>query len=37
MRVDPMNVSRWKNQWRMHNRGVMWDTPLAKRVGEGKD
>ena len=37
MREDSMNVSRWAHQWRFHNRSVMWDTPLAKRVGEGKD
>ena len=26
MRVDPMNVSRWKHKCGFHNRGVVWNT-----------
>ena len=27
------NVSRWKQKWRFHTRGFMWDTPVATGTG----
>ena len=30
VRVDPMNVSRWKHTWGFHDRGVVWDAPTAQ-------
>ena len=35
--VNPMNVSKWKHHWRVHNRDVVWDTLMTKWVGEGKN
>ena len=35
MRVDSLNVSRWKHK--CHNRGVVWNTPWTKWAGEGND
>ena len=32
MRVGPMNISRWNKTWGFHNRGVGWDTLMARRV-----
>ena len=32
-----MNVSPWKHKWCFHNRGVVWDTPVAKWAGEGRE
>ena len=37
MRVDPMNASRWKHTWGFHNKGVGWDTPMARWAGVGED
>ena len=37
MRVDSMNVSKWKHQWVFCNTCVVWDTPMAKWASEGKD
>ena len=37
MTWDPYNVQRWKHKVGFHNRGVQWDTPMARWVGEGKD
>ena len=34
---DPYNVQRWKHNVGFHNRGVQWDTSMAKWAGEGKD
>ena len=37
MRVDPHErVETETSVERFHSRSVMWDTPIAKRVGEGK-
>ena len=30
MSEDPNNVTGWKHKWGFHNRGVLWDTPIAK-------
>ena len=37
MARDPNNVQRWKHKVGCHNRGVQWDTPMARRTGEEKD
>ena len=37
MTWDPYNVQRWKHKVGFHNRGVQWDTPMARWAGEGKD
>ena len=37
MTWDPYNVQRWKHIVKSHNRGVLWDTPMARWAGEGKD
>ena len=37
MAWDPGNVQRWKHKVGFHNRGVQWDTPMARWAGEGKD
>ena len=37
MRADPINVSRWKHKWCFHNVGVVWDTPMARWAGDGRD
>ena len=37
MAWDPNSVQRWKHKVGFHNRGVQWDTPMARWVGEGKD
>ena len=34
---DPNNVQRWKHKVGFHNRGVQWDTPMARWASEGKD
>ena len=36
-RGTPYNVQRWKHKVGFHNRGVRWDTPMAKWAGEGND
>ena len=36
MKCDPMSVSKWKHRWGFHNRGVVWDAPMATWAGEGK-
>ena len=30
MTCDPYNVQRWKQNVGFHNRGVQWDTPMAR-------
>ena len=37
MAWDPNNVQRWKHKVGFHNRGVQWDTPMARWAGEGND
>ena len=37
MKWDPLNITCWKHKWGFHNRGVAWDTPLARRAGSGED
>ena len=37
MAWDPYNVQRWKHKFGFHNRGVQWDTPMARWAGEGND
>ena len=37
MAWDPPNVTRWKHEVGFHNRGIQWDTPMARWAGEGKD
>ena len=37
MAWDPTNVARWKHKYGLHNRGIQWDTPMAKWAGEGND
>ena len=37
MAWDPGNVQRRKQKVWFHNRGVQWDTPMARWAGEGKD
>ena len=34
---DPTNVTRWKHKVGFHNRGIRWDTPMARWGGEGND
>ena len=35
MAWDPNNVHSWKHEVGFHNRGVQWDTPVARWAGEG--
>ena len=37
MAWDPKNVRWWKHEVGFHNRGVQWDTPMARGAGEGND
>ena len=37
MTWDPYNVQRWKHKVGFHNRGIQWDTPMARWAGEVKD
>ena len=37
MKMDPLNVTCWKHKWCFHNRGVTWDTPLARWAGSEED
>ena len=37
MAWDLYNVQRWKPKVGFHNRGVQWDTPVARWAGEGRD
>ena len=37
MAWDPYNVQRWKHKVGFHNRGIQWDTPMARWAGEVKD
>ena len=37
MKVDLINLLKWKDTWECHNLGFAWDTQMAKWVGEGKD
>ena len=37
MAWDPNNVQIWKHKVGFHNRGVQWDTPMARWAGDGKD
>ena len=37
MAWDPTNVTRWKRKVGFHNRGIQWDTPMARWAGEGND
>ena len=34
---DPYNVQRWKHKFGLWNRGVQWDTLMARWTGEGND
>ena len=36
-RGTPYNVQRWKHKIEFHNRGVQWDTPMARWAGEEND
>ena len=36
MHVIPTNVSKWKHHWWVHNRDVVWDTPVSTWAGEGE-
>ena len=31
------DVTRWKHEVGFHNRGIQWDTPMARWAGEGND
>ena len=35
--VVPEHVQSWKHKVGFHNRGVQWDTPMARCAGEGRD
>ena len=35
--TDPTNDTGWKHKFGFHIRGVQWDTPMSKWVGEGTD
>ena len=37
MARDPTNVTRGKHDVGSHNRGTQWDSPMARRAGEGND
>ena len=37
MAWDPNNVQRWKHKVGFHNRGVQWDSSMARSAGEGND
>ena len=37
MKWDPLNISCWKHKWGFHNRGVTWDTPMARWTGSEAD
>ena len=37
MKWDPLNIACWKHKWGFLNRGVTWDTPMARRAGSGED
>ena len=37
MTWDPLNVTCWKFKWSFHNRGVIWDTRMARMGGFGED
>ena len=37
MKLDPLNVTCWKHKWCFHDRGVTWDTPMARWAGSGED
>ena len=34
MRDDPMNHPRWKNKWKWHNRGSVWDKIATDWAGK---
>ena len=34
---NPANATCWKHKWVFHNRGVTWDTPMARRAGHQDD
>ena len=36
MKWDPLNITCWKHKWGFHNRGVTWDTPMARWAGLGR-
>ena len=33
MKEDPSNHTRWKHQWRWHNRGCVWDKIASEWAG----
>ena len=37
MAWDPTNVTHGKHDVGSHNRGTQWDSPMARRAGEGND
>ena len=37
MKWDPLNITCLKHKSRYHNRGVTWETPMARRAGSGED
>ena len=37
MKWDPLNFTCWKHKWGFHNRGVTWDTPMARWAGSEED
>ena len=34
MERDPENQTRWKQKWRWHNRGNVWDKTVTDRAGK---
>ena len=37
MSDDPTNVTCRKQKWGFHNRGVTWETPMARWAGPNND
>ena len=37
MKWGPLNITCWKHKWSFHNRGVTWDTPMARWTGSEAD